>query len=585
MTSHRLVPALALVCACAPPPIATAVVPRTIADPPANPYPSAQEPAPELAAREHPAPPMSGGTLTLSPDGSIAIASDPERDRVWIVGTHPARILREVVLEPGDEPGRSAIDAHGRAHVVLRGGGAIVSLTATGDDLERRRACPAPRGIASDGDRVFVACAGGELVTFDGDRIAARRLAPDLRDVGVHPDGSLWVTRFRTAEMMRVSVISDAVATARIETENVRVYNAAYGAAVAWRTLPDGHGGQWMLHQRHRKAELVSYPLHYYSAESAALFGAITHFEDGVPQHSTQMASVTSVLPLDAAVIDDTHLAVVAGGHGSIDLVDIHTGAVSNGPLSEHAGRAVAVAYHANVGVVVQYRDGAAIEIFAHPRQVGGEAYVALGPPIAPDRGFELFHNATQRGVACASCHPEGGDDGHVWLLPNVGARRTQPLGGGILAGAPYHWNGELSSFEALMRNVFELRMGGDPLPAQDVEAIGAWIDGLPDPERPSLRDNESIARGRAIFDGSAGCASCHSGARLTDGRSHDVGTGGELQTPSLRGLALRAPYLHDGRASSIEERLRADHTERHGTVSHLDDRGIEDLSAYLASL
>jgi cytochrome c peroxidase len=34
-----------------------------------------------------------------------------------------------------------------------------------------------------------------------------------------------------------------------------------------------------------------------------------------------------------------------------------------------------------------------------------------------------------------------------------------------------------------------------------------------------------------------------------------DVGTGSALQVPSLHGLALRAPYMHDGCAETLLDR------------------------------
>ena len=71
------------------------------------------------------------------------------------------------------------------------------------------------------------------------------------------------------------------------------------------------------------------------------------------------------------------------------------------------------------------------------------------------------------------------------------------------------------------------------------------------------------------------GCDTCHAGDELTDAAwvdgepvLHDVGTlletsgdrAGEpltgLRTPSLRGLFATAPYLHDGRAATLEDAL-----------------------------
>ena len=40
--------------------------------------------------------------------------------------------------------------------------------------------------------------------------------------------------------------------------------------------------------------------------------------------------------------------------------------------------------------------------------------------------------------LACASCHPEGHDDGQVWNFSALGPRRTQSLAGGIAGTEPF---------------------------------------------------------------------------------------------------------------------------------------------------
>ena len=152
-----------------------------------------------------PARPLVGGTLLIARDGNIAIASDPDRDRIFVADLTAARLLREIVLEPGREPGRMAQDGSGRVFVVLRSGGQLVTLAPDSFALvERRPVCPAPRGVAvlPDGSRVYVVCAGGELVALppEGPALWTRKLERDLRDVVVAADGvTLLVSTFRSA--------------------------------------------------------------------------------------------------------------------------------------------------------------------------------------------------------------------------------------------------------------------------------------------------------------------------------------------------------------------------------------------------
>ncbi len=71
------------------------------------------------------------------------------------------------------------------------------------------------------------------------------------------------------------------------------------------------------------------------------------------------------------------------------------------------------------------------------------------------------------------------------------------------------------------------------------------------------------VQQGQALFTGRAGCARCHTTvlqigdqARNTglDALITDPGAGnGRFKAPSLRNVAVRAPYMHDGRFASLE--------------------------------
>ena|SRR6266545_5390833 len=95
-------------------------------------------------------PPVSGGTLLVLRDGQTTVASDPDRDKIFVVDLQKAQLLATVPLQEHDEPGRLVEDASGRVHVVLRRGGALVTVVpGTWEISSRRPVCPAPRGVAS----------------------------------------------------------------------------------------------------------------------------------------------------------------------------------------------------------------------------------------------------------------------------------------------------------------------------------------------------------------------------------------------------------------------------------------------------
>jgi len=78
--------------------------------------------------------------------------------------------------------------------------------------------------------------------------------------------------------------------------------------------------------------------------------------------------------------------------------------------------------------------------------------------------------------------------------------------------------------------------------------------------------------RGFALFTGKANCAACHSGWAFTDASFHDIGSArgddigrGKLfpnsvalryafKTPTLRDVARRAPYMHNGAVATLQD-------------------------------
>ena len=231
----------------------------------------------------------------------------------------------------------------------------------------------------------------------------------------------------------------------------------------------------------------------------------------------------------------------------------------------------------------MQTREPAALEIITANRKI------ILSYERRADTGHTVFHANAGNGLACASCHPEGGEDGRVWTFQKIGARRTQSLRGGVLATAPFHWNGDLKDIPHLMKEVFESRMNGPQLTAEQHQRLGEWLDTIPAISSSPPRDAAAMERGQLLFhSASVGCATCHAGALRTDNRTVDVGTGRALQVPSLRGVAFRAPFMHDGCAATLADRFASKACgggDKHGVTSKLTPAQIADLSAYVEAM
>jgi hypothetical protein len=599
-------------------------------------------------------PPISGGTMMTTADGSTVVAADPERDQLYFVDATGMRKLHARELATGDEPGRLVEDAAGRIHVVLRGAHAIATLSREADSvITRREVCAVPRGIAYDAARnqVHVACAEGQLVTLSAEPTAVMPtrtvdLGTDIRDVLVRGD-ELFVTRFRAAQLLVLN--KDGVLQ---ETRTPRSFghdeerfvpqegsNPVCGSVVsktvhvestpnvAWRAIDVPGSGVAMLHQRSRTDE-IQVTAGGYGAGSNCGSGIVqTSVTTGMDSQNAPTGDLPEVtLAVDiAADPEGTMLAVAApGNHGALPQVHIvqlaHLQGAANVeppaaadaaiasagtfaspmvPGQEFApcmhgamalvpdGQATAVSFASPHVLAVQERDPAAISFYDLRTQVL-RTRVELGGESRFDTGHTIFHMRAGAGLACASCHPEAGDDGHVWTFATIGARRTQTLRGGLLGTEPLHWNGDMDNFDKLVKEVFVGRMSGF-LPSSDQsDALSHWID-LQPAMHAAAADDAAAQRGKALFESSeVRCSQCHAGSHLTNNLSANVGTGANLQVPSLKGVRFRTPLMHDGCASTIAERFtnqKCGGGDSHGTTSQLSAGQIGDLTAYLETL
>ncbi|MDQ3034093.1 MAG: cytochrome-c peroxidase [Myxococcota bacterium] len=542
-------------------------------------------------------PAISGGTLLVVADGAIAVVADPDRDRLVRVDLVARRVLDETALPEGSQPGRLVEDRSGRVHVVLRGRGEVFTFwlgsPAAG---ERRAACPMPRGIAHDPDRdvVLVACRGGELVALPasgGPAISSTPIAPDLRDVIVM-EGRVFVTRFRSAELGELTTDGPPVWRA---PEPITLPQGeslvTFEPAVAWRAIaiPERRAIA-MVHQRARASSIeggYGAPASDASCRSGAVHASITMFSlDGEQTGGAVLRTAT--LPVDLAS-HGGDLAIVAAGNqsGARAVFTVSQPDTSLDPQLRD-GCALAAPHDASVPIAIAF-DGSGERVVLERDPAAllhrGER-IALGGRSVFDTGHAIFHGNAGEHVACASCHPEGTEDGRVWLFDGV-ARRTQSLLPDLTSTAPFHWSGDQRDLGALMGDVFTRRMGGPTLGPEQITMLGRWMDRLPAP-RASDRDADAVARGRALFEDAARCAECHSGPMLTNGQTTDVGTGGAFQVPSLIGVSHRLPLMHDGCAASLSARFldpACGGGESHGRTAALDAMALADLVTYLETL
>lgn len=584
---------------------------------------------------EVPPPAVSGGTLLVTSDGMLAVAADPDRDRVSIVDLAQHAVVHTVDLGAGDEPGRVVEDDAGLVHVALRRGGAVVSIdVASGTIVSRRPVCGAPRGIAFDAASkdLQVACADGTLVTLPsagGDVSRRISLGVDLRDVVVTPTG-LVVSRFKSAELLTVTANGDVIATSKAQGVQ-RLSDTMEGPLLepveadgAWRTIGAPNGDIVMLHQYALAAPIKIGQTSTVSDTGIAPYGVAMGGCSGLVQPAVStldpsgtfragMPLAAPILAIDAAVSPDGLWVALAhaglSDQGTVTLTalgDVTATTVDSTGCAHPTGsvpvvgggRIAAVAFSPTVPAqdqtrtwfVVQTRDPAQIVQFHDP--MGAETYtVSLGGRSVVDTGHEIFHTDTGAGIACASCHLEGAEDGRVWKFDTIGDRRTQSVNVGLGGTEPFHWDGDMQDLGALVHEVFVRRMGGPEESAERVSALGSWLDSLR-PNAPIVDvSSDAALRGKALFESAAvGCVTCHSGSKHTSNQNAYVGTtevGHSLQVPSLVGVGYRAPFLHNGCAATLRDRFdpACGGGDEHGHTSALTSTQIDDLVQYLESL
>lgn len=240
------------------------------------------------------------------------------------------------------------------------------------------------------------------------------------------------------------------------------------------------------------------------------------------------------------------------------------------------------------------------VRIDIDPDTVSGQPLASRnwvrGPELAKslrsaivERGAELFRRGEDfslgNALACASCHPEGRNDGLSWRLGRA-ILQTPILAGRLESTSPFKWTGEDATLPASFAHTIE-RIGGEPenFEEADFNAIAAYLTSLPRPQPPTVDDPAALARGGVLFEDE--CSICHSGESSTDRERHDfVSSLRRVDTPSLIGLAHSAPYYHDGSAIDLGALL----DDRGSIHDMIDSSGLsaeqrQDLIVYLYSL
>jgi YVTN family beta-propeller protein len=252
-------------------------------------------------------------------------------------------------------------------------------------------------------------------------------------------------------------------------------------------------------------------------------------------------------------------------------------------------------------------------------RQLKVASTIDLGGPrtiTARRRGEQLFYDARfcyQGQLACATCHPhQGFEDGLIWSLetPELGHDVTENRTLlSIASTSPFKWNGlnpNLATQDGPRTAMYIFRSQG--FSHTQVRDLVSYIQSLRLPPNPYLgpggRLNEQQKLGRAIFfrtktnNGTIiplhdRCYYCHaplthytSRVRMNVGTATKYDNVKSFDVPQIQGVYMRAPYLHNGEALTLEEIWTKYNPEnKHGITSDMNKVQLNDLIEFLKTL
>jgi cytochrome c peroxidase len=210
---------------------------------------------------------------------------------------------------------------------------------------------------------------------------------------------------------------------------------------------------------------------------------------------------------------------------------------------------------------------------------------------------------------ACGSCHIQGkgfGDglalsegfmneetERHNLALSNVGAQnaffwdgRATELSKQVLMPIQNHIEMGIANLDELVLKVegqqyysdLFLKAYGDQLVTEEriavalrdfAQSLASYNTKYDKVVRKEVAFNASESRGLELFNSTYKCQSCHGGDNFNsswggtdfsniglDIRDKDIGNQGAFKVPSLRNVAVTAPYMHDGRFTTLDEVL-----------------------------
>ena len=544
-------------------------------------------------------------TLAIAPNGHIWVAN--QGSGTISILTASGTLHRTIELGYGADPYAVVFAPDGRsAYVALPGSGRLLKLSVDGEQVGLIR-LSSPRGIAVTADSrsvlvtrfVSAFAAGGatgEVYVVDADTFRLRETVPLAYDPGPDAeDGGRGLPNY--------------LAQVRISPDGLTAWVPSKKDNIARGRHLDGQDLSFENTTRAIASEIdLSVPAENLSRR--------IDFDDRSLPQAVAFTPNGDVL---AVALQGSNIVEFRDANALTMLSEVNVGRAPDGLAFRPDGSRLFVHNFLDRTVSVVDTSGLVDGTSNQPSLLSTVSLVSSETlPAAALRGKRIFYDAADPRmsldgyIACASCHLDGGSDRMVWDRTQFGEglRNTIDLRGRKGANGGFvHWSSnfdEIQDFEHDIRDAFggtgfmansDFTAGtrddplGDPKAglSEELDDLAAYVESLAEtPDSPYRGANGELTQegdaGRLVFVNRR-CFSCHLGQDFTDDLRHDVGTlqassGGGLEpgvnTPTLKGLWLGAPYLHDGRHETLNAVL--------GDTAHMGAELAETEKANLAA-
>ena len=553
----------------------------------------------------------SSSSIAVSRDGNLAVAVNPDSDSITLIDAITLEFIAEISV--GDNPRTVAITPDSKHALVTNYDSGTLSVI----DLNQRKEVSEyevgnmPYGVVTDGILGFITEFGIRSVSvidlFTGALLKRIEVDPFPSGIALSQNAEkLLVTHLFTG---KITVINVATRTIIGMTSTGLENNLSQFIAI------DQDGEKAYIPQTRSNTTNLA-PLFDTTVFPIVNVLDLDEFQIMTKKRITLDTADKPVnIPFSVALSPSTNILYVANaGSDNVSVINLETNrGLANLTVGSNP-RGIAIVPDESRIFVNNVLDGT-LSVIDTKALVVSDTIPTTNIPLNPTllAGKKLFNSASSPAltndnwISCATCHFDGMMDSRTWIGFPDGPRNTPALFG-IGQTMPMHWSGDFDELHDVEITIQKIQFGkgltGKPAHdslgkphsglSAELDALVAYMSSIRVPDSPLRSKSESIDQGRSLFN-TLGCQTCHTPPLYTDLKLHDVGTGDpakeknshghgtKFDTPSLRGIWLTAPYLHDGSALTLEEVLQTGST--HNVFDSIDDSEVKALINFILAL